>query len=675
MIEIETKLTLDKDTINSPNLAPKFTADELKAIGRLVKEGYDLDEASREKWKKRLEAAFNLAMQLQEAKTFPWQGCSNVKFPLVTIAAIQWHSRAYPVLIQGPDVVKCTVNGPDPQGELRKRADRVSAYMSYQLLEESPSWEEEADRALLQVPIVGCAFKKTYYSGIEGRNVSDLVPAKNFCINYWAKSVETAQRKTHVVPMYRNDIYERVIANTFLDCREEQWFTGNPIPRPTMGQQKADARTGQNEPSKPDLTTPFEMLEQHVRLDLDGDGYAEPYIITVEANSAYVCRIVCNFDEEMIEYRDDVILRIKEDQYFTKIPFIPSPDGGIYDIGFGTFLGPLNQAVDSIINQLVDAGTLSTTAGGFLGRGVKIRGGEMSFRPFGWQRVDSTGEDLSKGIFPLPVREPSNVMFQLLGLLIDYTNRISGSTDIMVGENPGQNTPAQTSQLMAEQGAKINTAIFKRVWRALKSEYQKLYILNRRHTPVTVLHYGEESGWIRRDDFMGPIEAIRPAADPHLTSESQRVQQASMLKQAAATTPGYNRDAVERNWLRAMRVEDRDAIYPGIDKAPPLPNPKVELEKMKLEVKKQDIESKTKVKLLDILSKQEKTQAEIELLKAETAAMIASVGEAEAAHELKQFEAKIGVLERLDNSYREYIKLAMEGMQNASESGAGGGVA
>ena len=218
---------------------------------------------------------------------------------------MQWHSRAYPTLIQGPEIVKCRVNGPDPKGEIRRAADRIGRYMSYQLLEESPTWEEEADRALLQVPIVGCAFKKTYYSGAQGRNVSDLVPAKQFVVNYWAKSIETAQRKTHVYPMYRNDIYERCMSGVFLDVRDEQWYTGSPKMDFSAGQAKSDRRTGLAQPSKSDFTTPFQMLEQHVRMDLDQDGYAEPYIITVEENSGAVCRIVCNFDEDSVQWAND----------------------------------------------------------------------------------------------------------------------------------------------------------------------------------------------------------------------------------------------------------------------------------------------------------------------------------------------------------------------------------
>ncbi|CAB4120850.1 hypothetical protein UFOVP2_28 [uncultured Caudovirales phage] len=682
-MELENYIHLTDANIEAPNLTHLFSEDDLVKIGGAVLEGYKVDKESRSKWEKRNEAALNLALQLQEAKSFPWAGASNVKFPLVTIAAIQWHSRAYPLLVQGPDIVKMVINGPDPQGEVRSRADRVGSFMSWQVLEDSPTWEEETDRALLQIPIVGCAFKKTYYSGAEGRNVSELVAAQDFVINYFAKSIETAQRKTHVIPLYRNDVYEKCAVGVWADVRESNWFNGLPSLKSNVAEIKADRRTGQSKPSRADFTTPFKFLEQHVRMDLDGDGYAEPYIITIEEDSGHVCRVVTNFSKEDVLWSSGSnsakVVRIRETQVFTKLPFIPSPDGSIYDIGFGVLLGPINAAVDSIINQLIDAGTLATTAGGFLGRGVKIRGGELSFRPFGWQRVDSTGEDLAKGIFPFPVREPSNTLFSLLSLLVDYTNRISGSTDIMVGENPGQNTPAQTSQLMAEQGAKINSAIFKRVWRGFKQEFQKLYLLNRKHTPVTVLTFGASSGWVNREDFMADIEAIRPAADPNLASDGHRTQQAMAVGQRAAAVPGYNKDAVERMILRSMRVESIETLFPGSDKIPAPPHPKVMLENMKGEAKLKAIQEQGKQRFMEMMvtmeAEQRKTAAEIALMEAEVASIIHEMGASAASNEVKTFEAQIGALKAMHDSQQGYMKLLQEGSQGngkPGQSGAGG---
>jgi chaperonin GroES len=675
-------ITLSEEFINAANAAEFFSGEELVSIGLSVKQGYEEDDKSRDAWKRRTEAAFDLALQVQKAKSFPWAGASNVKFPLVTIAALQWHARAYPLLIQGPEIVKMRVVGADPEGKLRQSADRVAKYMSYQLLEESDSWEEETDRALLQVPIVGCAFKKIYRNGSKQQNISELVPAKHFVVNYWAKSVDDAPRRTHVLPLTRNDIHTRWKTGLFRDPSGESWFDAGPSTSSGPDTSRRDKRLGQVRPARPDDVTPFHFLEQMVSLDLDGDGYEEPYIITVERESGWVARIVANFLPRDIvwdgaPFTSDIV-RIEEDRFWVKIPFIPQPDGGVYDMGFGVLLGPLNESIDTIINQLIDAGTLQTTAGGFLARGVKIRGGQQSFSPFQWNRVDSIGEDLQKGIVPFPVREPSGTLFQLLGLLVDYTNRISGSTDIMVGENPGQNTPAETSRLMAEQGMKINSAIFKRVWRAFKQEFQLMYLLNRRHVPLSVTKYGESNGWISREDFQLPEESVRPAADPNLSSDGQRVQQASMVKQSAATTPGYDKDEVEMNWLRALRVENVERMFLGSKKVPPAPHPKVMLEQLRQEggLKKvmAQMQARQQEKIMDIIASREQVQAEIELLKAQCVEILSAVGAAQAAHELKAFEAQIKVLQSVDESHRAYLELMLGAKKDGAKAPDAGGL-
>lgn len=677
MIELDNYLKVSKELTEESDLCHHFSEKDLERIGAVVKEGFEQDLDSRSAWMKRYQMGLDLALQLVKEKTFPWPGASNVKFPLVTIAALQWHSRAYPILINGPEIVKLRVRGDDPQGEKNKRAKRVGDYMSWQLLEEDESWEEETDRGLIILPIVGSVFKKSRRDSVRKINTSSLVSPADFVLNYYAKSVETCPRKTHIIPMHRNEIIEKMRLGQFKDYEAEgedsSWIDQIPLPDPKQSKAREDKRTGLTAPSRPDSQTPFEMLEQHVLLDLDNDGYAEPYIITIERVSGRVVRIVCGFEWEgvrMIQERGrDKIITIEQLQYFTQYTFIPSPDGGIYGMGFGAFLGPINSSVDSIINQLIDAGTLATTSGGFLGKGIRIRGGEYSFRPFGWQRVDSTGEDLAKGVFPFPVREPSNVLFQLLGLLIDYTNRISGSTDIMVGENPGQNTPAQTSQLMAEQGAKINSAIFKRVWRGMKKEFRKLFLLNKTFVPLKGITYGDQGQKISADDFTAPADDIRPAADPNLTSSTMKMQQATMVVQRAYTVPGYNKELAERRFLMAHQIEDIDALYPGPDKIP-APEPlKVTLENIKTQREEGKLKQRMQEKLLEFASKREETQANIELIKAQVAQIMAEIGAGQASHELAVWEAQLATAQ----AYDEHLKTSMELFKEIQGNDTGSG--
>ncbi len=455
MLKLDHPITLDTAAINSPNLCSRFDPEDLKRIGEECWAGYNRDERSRAVWMKRNEAGMDLALQIQKEKTFPWPGCSNVAFPIVTMAALQFHAQAYPALISGNQIVKCAIFGEDADGSQAAHANRVSTHMSWQLLYQDKAWEEQEDKAILNLSIVGTNFKKSYYSASLRHNVSELVLAKDLVLDYWSKSVEDSPRKTHRIPLFRNEVYEKVMRGTFCDCLEESWYKGSTQPTRTKAQIEQDNRQGIT-PPPPDDTTSLLFLEQHCNLDLDDDGYAEPYIVTFESTSKCVCRIVTRFDrDEDIERvasgpNKGKIIRIAAMEYFTKKTFIPSPDGGIYDIGFGVFLGPLNEAVNSIVNMLLDSGTMQTTGGGFLGRGAKIRGGVYTFAPFEWKRVDSTGDDLRKSIFPNVIPEPSGVLFQLLGLLIEYTNRVAGTTETQVGENPGQNTPAQTSNNMLE---------------------------------------------------------------------------------------------------------------------------------------------------------------------------------------------------------------------------------
>lgn len=640
MLNITSRLKMDEATIMSPNLCGKFTDDELDRIGGVVYEDYQRDLESRKTWLRRNEAGMDLAMQLHKEKTFPWPGCANIAFPLVTIAALQFHARAYPAIVNGRSVVQCRVLSSDKTGMATERAERISRHMSWQVLEQDEGWEDEQDRALLNIAIVGCGFKKSFYDGGLAHNVSEFVPAKDLVVNYYARSIEGARVKTHIVPLFKNTIHERVKRGTFRDVLEDSWYTAGPVIT-VAKDERSDARRGMNQPIESE-GSPFICLEQHRWMDLDGDGYEEPYIVTIEESSQKVLRIVCRFDRvEDIEYTNDKeIVQITATEYFTKIPFIPSPDGSIYDIGFGTLLGPLNESVNSSLNQLFDAGTISNTAGGFLGRGAKIRGGVYTFQPFSWNRVDATGDDLRKSIYPLPVREPSGVMFQLLGLLIDYTNRISGATDMLVGENPGQNTPAETSRAMLEQGQKIYSAIFKRVWRSMKREFKKLFELNAKHLPDrTTFGDGEEA---RREDYSVGMAAVAPAADPTIESEGARFARAQLVREASKMSGGYDEDTVERNFLKALQIDNIDQIYPGLEaKGPPAPDVKVQLQEMKNQVVLAQLEQE---KMMFALTQQETVRlnsAKIEQLMAQVQKLMAEAESEPAKRSVEAFRAAI----------------------------------
>jgi len=671
-----------KDTFNindlmyEANIAELLCKEDLEKIGVQVVRDFDNDLLSRSSWEKRTEASLKLALQVAENKNFPWANASNVKFPLITIAALQYHARSYPVLIDSDLPVKCRVVGDDKDGLRALRSTRVEQHMSYQLLEEDEDWESEMDKVLITQPIIGCAFKKTYRDVVNKHNVSENVLARDLVVNYWTKSLETAPRVTHILQMQKNEIYERTARGLWLEGisegRQQQYSSvamGNPL------QNAQDKAQGMQPPEPNDDSTPIEILEQHRFIDFDGDGYAEPYIVYVRRDNKKVARIVARYTDKDVERnKDDVILSIKAEQYFTKYPFIPSPDGGFYDLGFGVLLGPLNESINTIINQLVDAGTMANTAGGFLSRGIKLRGGNYSFNPMEWKHVDTTGDDLRKGIVPLPVREPSQVLFTLLNLLINYGERIGGSVDILSGQNPGQNTPAETTRTMAEQGMKIFNGIFKRTHRSLKQEFRKLYRLNQifvtDNTPYVSNAKG--TGIVLASDYEGPVTDVMPTADPSITSDAQRLNQAAAIAARVAATPGlYNRYEAEYTFLKAIKVTNIDRILPdpkGPNAVPPPVNPKVQIEQMKQQAKQASDQLNMKMALLKLMGEAELNQAQIQKLEAEVEAIkIGIVTEGERMR-IQEINMQIG----LQRERREGVLSAIQTMNSVYERMANG---
>ena len=648
-MQLECKLDLSK-IVKSPNLVEELCDEDLHAIGSQVWNDWELDKNSRSEWEDKMADAMKLALQVMEQKTFPWENASNVKFPLVTIAALQYQAKAYPSLIPGTGVVKARVIGADPDGQLALKAGRVSDFMSFQVLEEDECWEENMDKVLISQAIIGCAFKKSYFDSALQHNVSEHVLAKDLYIPYFAKSLEKASRITQVLYMSQNDILQKSRTGLFAECK----FTTTPLFDMSSPLTAAEIEAQGVHPGLGDMSAPHEVLEQHRYLDLDGDGYAEPYIVSVHKDTQQVLRIVARFNTtDVSKNTKKEITYIVPTHYFTKFSFIPSPDGGIYDLGFGVLLGPLNESINTILNQLVDAGTLANTAGGFLGRGVKFRSGDNNFRPFEWKRVDSTGDDLRKGVFPLPVREPSQVLFQTLGLLIDYGERIGMATDPLTGVNPGQNTPAETSRNMLAEGSRIFNAVFKRTYRSLKEEFRKLFKLNSIYLNEETRYFSLLNGAssiVLVQDFMGDGKEIVPAADPDMVSKEEKLNQAMLLKNSAMSSPGmYNMYAVEKQLLQAMQIQNIDMLLPdpaGPNAIPSQPDAKIVVETMKIEQKNMQFKMEMQLKMFDLMQEIEYLRAEILEKESRAALNYAQAEGVQSGHQIAAIQSAIGLLKQ-----------------------------
>ena len=575
--------------LDSVNIAEELDQEELNEIGFIVSEGFERDLISRENWERELEEWTKLAMQVRETKTWPWPRASNVKYPLLSTAAMQFAARAYQSLVpSNRQVVKATVIGNDPTGEKYERAKRVSTFMSYQLMEEMDGWEEDMDKLLIMLPIVGTVFKKTYWDPVEEINCSHLVLPKNLVVDYWAKSLECAERVSEIIEMTQRKVKERQMSGLFLDID-----LGTPNPYYMKKMQRP------NPPPSDDMSTPFQIIEQHTYYDLDGDGYAEPYIITFERVSKKILRISPRFGMDDV-YTDDEgkLQKICAIQYYTKFGFVPNPDGSFYDIGFGVLLGPINEAVNTLINQLTDAGTLNNLQSGFIGKGLRLRMGEQRFLPGEWKAVNATGDDLRKQIVPLPSKEPSHVLFQLMGTLITSGKELASVAEIFTGKMPGQNTPATTTMATVEQGMKVFTAVYKRVFRALSEEFHKLYRLNAIYiNPNTETEILDTP--VGPEDFSDEGYDICPGADPTATSGQEKLMKAQGLVELMSMAPGMldpikvvSRilEAQEQpNWqeLFTQQVQQTGQL------PPPPPDPKMMELQMKGQFEQQNLQLKS----------------------------------------------------------------------------------
>lgn len=627
----------------SKNVDALLTEEQSNAIGVDVVRAFDEDKQSRLDWEKRMDAAIKLALQMVEQKSTPWPNASNVKFPLITIAALQFAARAYPALIKGPDLVRYRVMGEDQGGQKAARAGRIGRHMSYQLLDQDEQWEEDTDRKFIVLPIIGCAFKKTYWDPLKKKNCSRLVLPQNLVVHYYTRSIEDCERKTEVFELYEREIKEKQLAGLY----SERELT--PVAPSTA--KLTDQRQGTSPPPV-SKHTPRELLEQHLFLDLDGDGYPEPYIVTVDRATSKVYRIVARFgevvtaqsleidkhtdaikglqlqiqalaesvppptgqeDEQAIALAQQVmmqveqiqaaiamlgqqieqlkasnesepqVLRISPLECYTKYGFIPSPDGGFYDLGLGALLGPLNDSVNTLINQLIDSGTMQNGSTGFIGKGARIQGGDVKFKPFEWKRVNVAGQTLRDSIVPLPVNQPSLVLFQLLSLLINYAEKVASVNDAMMGNNPGQNTPAFNMQAMLEQGLQVFNGIFKRLYRSFRKELRKLYVMNRIYlNPIEYFETLDGRFSALQDDYLADENDVMPAADPNAFSSQENLMKAQALAQRAATVPGYDMAKVELRILEAMDIPDVQDVYPvdeqGKPVIPPPPNPELQMQ-------------------------------------------------------------------------------------------------
>ena len=567
-----------QDILATDNVCDLLSDTRLNLIGALCQEEYDIDKKSMSNWLERNERGFDLAMQVAKVKSYPFTNASNVIYPLITVAAMQFAARAYPAIVPDRSIVKGAVNGNDkgtpqigpdgqpmpqtgpdgqptgepvwaiPPGAKAKKAQRIARHMSWQLLEEEENWESDTDTLLHYLPIAGCCFRKRWFDLSKQKICSRWIPATELVVNYHARSMDDAPRKTETFTRLPHQVEELMRSGAWKQCSMTEL-------RATAGEE-SDPDKGQD---PQDDDSPISFGEQHRRLDLDGDGYAEPYVVTYVEGGHKVVRIEKAFGPNAVRMDGANVVRIAPDQFYTKYTFIPNPEGGFYDIGFGWLLTPLNEAINTAINQLFDAGHLANTPMGFVGQGLRLKTGAMRFQPGEWKVIGATGGNLRENLHQLTFAGPSDVLFKLLGLLIDSANDISAVKDILMGKMD-KNIAPTTALTLVEQGSKQFTAIFKRVHRSIKRELKQLFRLNREFMPAKVYFaLLDEPEAVVKEDYATDELDVVPVSDPNMVTDAVRMAKAETLM-ALRGDPGINQIELKRRYLEALGVPEPEKL-------------------------------------------------------------------------------------------------------------------
>jgi chaperonin GroES len=483
---------------------------DLGAIAHRVYEGYQIDIASRTEWEEQAERAMKAAKQKREPRNYPFPNSSNVRYPLIATAALQFNARAYPALCPGRDVVKTHIGGADQDGQKASRGARISQFMSHQIVDGMPSWQHEMDVMTYQLPIIGSAFKKAFWDPDKSGPTAMLISAFDLVVNSCTKSLEECPRITHRYELYPYQIEERQRAKTWLDVDLSAEY---------------DAAN--------DEQAPIRFLEQHCYYDLDGDGYDEPWIVTIAETSQQLVRIVAGFDPLDVVHDTRDIIRIPRDEYFVAFDFLPDPSGGFYGIGFGHLLDSFGEVIDTSFNQMLDAGHLQNAGGGFIGSGLDFQSEneEFRFEPGKYWYVNAEQGDIKGNIVTMDHPGPSPVLFQMLGMMMESAKQMTSIQDIMTGAASAQTMQPTTLMALIDQGMKVFTAIYKRIYDALGREFRIQYRLNQQNLKPQAYQSYLGLPADPSQDFADDGAIVTPVADPSAVTMMQQMAKASFLMQ------------------------------------------------------------------------------------------------------------------------------------------------
>jgi hypothetical protein len=561
-------VTLDYEpgSINVPgteshfdNLAELLPDDVLEPIGNEMAQNYMDYKSSRKEWEQAYITGLDLLGFKYENRTEPFQGASGATHPVLAEAVTQFQAQAYKELLPSDGPVRTQVVGiKNPATE--QQANRVKDFMNYLVMDQMKEYESEFDSMLFHLPLAGSTFKKVYYDVPMGRAVSKFVPADELIVPYTATSLDDAEAVIHTVKTSENELRKQQVNGFYRDIElgPPGTDTNNELDKKER-ELDGTKKTGKNEPV-------YTLLECHVNLDLEGfeevgpegepTGIKLPYIVTVEEGNRKVLSIRRNYAP------DD--LKKNKIQYFVHFKFLPGL--GFYGFGLIHMIGGLSRTATAALRQLLDAGTLSNLPAGFKQRGVRVRDEAAPIQPGEFKDVDAPGGNLRDAFFPLPYKEPSQTLLNLLGIVVQAGQRFASIADMQVGDG-NQAAAVGTTVALLERGSRVMSAIHKRCYAAMKNEFRLLSKIVSQYLPPEY-PYDVVGGArnIKQADFDNRVDVI-PVADPNIFSMSQRITLAQTQLQIATSNPQiHNMYQIYRNMYNAIGVKDVDAVLP-----PPAP--------------------------------------------------------------------------------------------------------
>lgn len=581
----------DEENEFNMNLAEDMDADDLQSMSGDLSSDIDNDKNSRKEWEKSYTEGLKLLGLQYEERTEPWNGASGVFHPMITEAVVRFQSEsiteAFPA--QGP--VRTKILGKETL-EKKEAAQRVEADMNYELTEVMREFRPEHERMLWSLPATGSAFKKVYYDPSLGRQVSMFIPAEDILLPYGTTDLDTCYRLTHVMRKTKNEIIKLQKAGFYCDIDLPDTDKVQ-----TNIQKAKDKETGFSDLNDDRYT----IYECHVDLDLegfkdkDGDGeetgIALPYVITIIKGTNDVLAIRRNWKED-----DD--LRLKR-QHFVHYQYIPG--FGAYGFGLFHLIGGFAKSATSLMRQLVDAGTLSNLPGGLKSRGLRIKGDDTPIAPGEWRDVDIGSGALRDNILPLPYKEPSATLFQLLGTIVEEGRRFAATADMKVSDMSAQ-APVGTTLALLERQLKVMSAVQARMHYALKQELGLLAIIIRDYTDEDYDYEPEDAPRKAKASDYNHVDII-PVSDPNAATMSQRVVQYQAVIQMAQMAPDiYDLPQLHRNMLEVLGIKNADKLVPLEEDQKPKDPVSENMAALKLEPLKaffyQDHESHIKVHMM-----------------------------------------------------------------------------